>query len=133
MRRSRPSWRSRSARSSRAPSARTADWPACWPTCAAIPRRPTSAKEAPMDDAELTPDERAALARVQHVLADPAVWAEPPADLQERVVAAVADAGGGRRRWLRYAAGGVAAAVLLAVGAAVGVQLNHHDDALQYA
>jgi len=86
-----------------------------------------------MDDAELTPDERAVLARVQHVLADPAVWAEPPADLQERVVAAVADAGGGRRRWLRYAAGGVAAAVLLAVGAAVGVQLNHHDDALQYA
>jgi hypothetical protein len=75
---------------------------------------------------DLTPAERAELDRVRAALTDPATWAEPPLDLQERVVAAVAAeaAGPGRRRWLRYAVGGVAAAVLLAVGAAIGVQLN---------
>jgi hypothetical protein len=75
---------------------------------------------------DLTPEERAEIERVHGVLSDPATWAEPPLDLQERVVAAVADeaAVSGRRRWLRYAVGGVAAAVLLVVAVAVGVQLN---------
>ncbi|MGY2874049.1 hypothetical protein ACVW00_001239 [Marmoricola sp. URHA0025 HA25] len=86
-----------------------------------------------MDDAELTADELAEIERVQALLADPAMWAEPPADLQERVVAAIAEAGGGRRRWLQYAVGGVAAAVLVAAGVAVGAQLNQHDDTLQFA
>ena len=85
-----------------------------------------------MDDTDLTPEERARIADVEAVLADPALWAEPRADLQERVVAAVAeeshaDPRSGGRRWMRYAVGGIAAAVLLAVGVAVGVQLNHDD------
>jgi hypothetical protein len=92
-----------------------------------------------MEPDELTPGERAEIERVSDVLADPAVWAEPPADLQERVVAAVtgaaeADAAGpGRRRWLRYAVGGVAAAVLLAAGVAVGTQLGDDDERVQFA
>jgi hypothetical protein len=90
-----------------------------------------------MDDADLTPEERARIAEVEAVLADPALWAEPSADLQERVVAAVAaeseaESASGRRRWLPYAVGGVAAAVLLAIGVTVGVQLNH-DDRVQFA
>jgi hypothetical protein len=86
-----------------------------------------------MDESELTPAELAEIDRVHGVLADPAVWAEPPADLQERVVAAIAEAGAsGQRRWLRYAVGGVAAAVLLAVGVTVGIQANQ-DNPLQYA
>ena len=85
-----------------------------------------------MDGDDLTPKERAEIDRLRGVLADPAVWAEPPADLQERVVAAIGEARGGRSRWLRYV-GGVAAAVLLVVGAAVGVQLSQHDEPLQFA
>jgi hypothetical protein len=87
-----------------------------------------------MDDAELTPEERAEIERAHGVLADPAVWAEPPFDLQERVVAAIAaESGSGRRRWLRYAAGGVAAAVLLAIGVTVGIQATRDDDRVQFA
>ena len=87
-----------------------------------------------MSDDDLTPAERAEIDRVHGVLADPAVWAEPPLDLQERVVAAIAAEGvPGRRRWLRYAAGGVAAAVLLAIGVAVGIQATRDDDRVEYA
>jgi hypothetical protein len=90
-----------------------------------------------MDDDELTPEERAEIERVSDTLADPAVWAVPGPELQERVVAAIAeadsaDATRGPRRGVRYALAGLAAAVLLAVGVAVGVQLNQ-DDRLQYA
>ncbi len=78
-----------------------------------------------MDDSELTPAERAEIERVQGVLADPAVWAEPPPDLQEAVVAAIAEeAGAARRRRFRLAVVGVAAAALLAVGVTVTWQLN---------
>jgi len=74
-----------------------------------------------MDDSELTPAERAEIERVNDVLADPAVWAEPPPYLQEAVVAAIADeAGAGKRRRFRLAVVGIAAAVLLAVGVTVG-------------
>ena len=51
-----------------------------------------------MSDDDLTPAERAEIERVHGVLADAATWAEPPFDLQERVVAAIAEeAGAGRR------------------------------------
>ena len=47
-----------------------------------------------MDDSDLTPAERAEIERVNDVLADPAVWAEPPPYLQEAVVAAIAEEAG---------------------------------------
>jgi len=89
-----------------------------------------------MDGDDLTPAEQAEIDRISATLSDPAVWAEPPLDLQERVVAAIAaEAGGstGSRRWLRYAIGGVAAAVLLAIGVGVGIQVTRDDDQVQFA
>jgi len=87
-----------------------------------------------MSDDDLTPAERAEIERVHGVLRDAAVWAEPPLDLQERVVAAVAaEAGSGRRRWLRYATGGVAAAVILGIGVTVGIQATQDNDAVQFS
>ena len=90
-----------------------------------------------MVDDELTPEERAEIERVSDTLADPAVWAVPGPELEERVVAAIVEAGSadvtrGPRRGVRYAVVGLAAAILLAVGVAVGVQLNQ-DDPPQYA
>ncbi len=82
-----------------------------------------------MDDSDLTPGERAELERVRHVLADPAVWIEPAPDLQEAVVAAIAqEARAGRqRRRVRFAVAGAAAAVLLAAGVTVGLQANRSE------
>ena len=92
-----------------------------------------------MDGDELTPAERAEIDRIRATLADPVVWAEPGEDLQERVVAAIAaEAGarqptpGPRRRWVRYAAGGLAAAVLLAIGLTVGIRANQ-DHPVEFA
>ena len=86
-----------------------------------------------MDDSDLTPAERAEIERVNDVLADPAVWAEPPPYLQEAVVAAIAEeAGAGKRRRLRLAVVGIAAAVLLAVGVTVGVYVNR-DQPVEFA
>ena len=86
-----------------------------------------------MDDSDLTPAERAEIDRVHDVLADPAVWAEPPPYLQEAVVAAIAEeAGAGKRRRLRLAVVGIAAAVLLAVGVTVGVYVNR-DQPVEFA
>jgi hypothetical protein len=91
-----------------------------------------------MDDDDLTPEERAEIDRFARTLADPAMWAEPSPELQERVVAAIAEEAGAARastapsRRFRYALVAVAAAVLLAIGVAVGVQLTQ-DDRLQYA
>ena len=87
-----------------------------------------------MSDDDLTPAERAEIERVHGVLADPAVWAEPPLDLQERVVAAIAEeAGAGRRlRRIRYSVMAVAAAVVLAVGVTVGLQATR-DEPAQFA
>src|SRR6476620_6771516 len=137
MRRSPTSSRSRSARSSRGHSGRTAGWPASCPTC--VPDRqtrhpPTRAKEAPMSDDDLTPAERAEIERVHGVLADPAVWAEPPLDLQEHVVAAIAEEVGARRRLrrIRYSLTAVAAAAVLAAGVSVGVQATR-DEPAQFA
>jgi hypothetical protein len=82
-----------------------------------------------MSDSELTPAERAEIERVEAVLADSAVWMEPPAHLQEAVVAAIASEAGleQRRRRVRFALAGIAAAVLIAVGVTIGVQLNQAD------
>jgi hypothetical protein len=89
----------------------------------------------------LSPAERAELDELRRVLAEPAVWVEPPQHLQERVVAAIADAGpgrpsqrgaGGRRRWIPYAIVGAAAALLLAIGITV-VASGHQSRPVQYA
>jgi hypothetical protein len=87
-----------------------------------------------MSDDDLTPAERAEIERVHGVLADPAVWAEPPLDLQERVVAAIAEEAGvgRRRRRIRYALVAVAAAVVLAAGVTVGLQATR-DEPVQFA
>jgi hypothetical protein len=87
----------------------------------------------------LSPDERAEMDELRAVLADPAVWVEPKADLEERVVAAVTNKGDRRTsRAIRYAIAGGAAVVLLAVGLAIGVDRHHetrpHETRpLQYA
>ena len=82
-----------------------------------------------MDDSDLTPGERAELERVRHVLADPAVWMEPAPDLQEAVVAAIAEEAraGRQRRRIRIAVAGVAATVLLAAAVTVGLQANRAE------
>jgi len=86
------------------------------------------------DAAPLTAAERAEMDDLRGALADPAVWMEPDADLEERVVAAIADTGSHRRSWtFRYAILGGAAALLLAVGLTVGVTLHHESRPLQYA
>jgi len=87
-----------------------------------------------MSDDDLTPAERAEIERVRGVLADAAMWAEPPPDLQERVVAAIAEeSGAGRRlRRVRYSLMAVAAAVVLLAGVTVGVQVTR-DEPVQYA
>jgi hypothetical protein len=87
-----------------------------------------------MSDDDLTPTERAEIERVHGVLADPAVWAEPSPDLQERVVAAIAgEAGTGRRlRRFRNSLMVAAAAGVLAAGVAVGLQVTR-DQPVQFA
>jgi hypothetical protein len=105
--------------------------------------------------APVDPAERARLDKLRAVLADPAVWAEPQPDLQERIVGAIASAGEGRpdtardlepsastadrdnvvqlrTRWTRYAILGAAAAVLVAVGFAIGLT-NQGTEPVEYA
>lgn len=84
-----------------------------------------------MADDDLTPAERAEIERVHGVLADRSVWAEPPLDLQERVVAAIAaEAGAGRRlRRIRYSLVAAAAAVVLTAGVTVGLQATRDEPA----
>jgi hypothetical protein len=82
-----------------------------------------------MDDSDLTPAERAELERVHDVLADPALWTEPAPDLQEAVVAAIAEEAraGRRRRRIRFTVAGIAATVLLAAGVTFSLQANRAD------
>jgi hypothetical protein len=86
------------------------------------------------DGASLTPAERAEMDELRAALAHPAVWIEPDGDLEERVVAAIADTGSRRRsRTIRYDIAGAAAAVLIAVGVTIGVTTHHRSTPLQYA
>ena len=86
------------------------------------------------DGASLTPAERAETDDLRAALAHPAVWIEPHADLEERVVAAIADTGSRRRpRRIRYVVAGAAAVVLMAVGLTIGVTLHHESRPLTYA
>lgn len=68
-------------------------------------------------------------------LADPAVWAQPTAELQEQIVAAInrERAAARRSRSIRYALSAGAAALVLAVGIAVGTSSLRDDDALRYS
>jgi Anti-sigma-K factor rskA len=85
---------------------------------------------------ELTdPAQRADLDELRALLADPSVWAEPAPDLEDRIVASIgaeavpkpapppveAGAPGRPRRRLVMAAGGLAAAIALVVGLAIGL------------
>jgi hypothetical protein len=97
-----------------------------------------------LSGAPVDPEERAELEELRSVLSDPAVWAEPQPDLQESIVGVIASAGERasdttqdsepsgptadrhnvvrlRTRWTRYAVLSAAAAVLLAVGLAIGL------------
>ncbi|HEY3713257.1 MAG TPA: hypothetical protein VGL39_01925 [Jatrophihabitantaceae bacterium] len=98
--------------------------------------------------APIDPAERSELDAVRAVLNDPAVWVEPHPDLQERIVGAIAAAGNAQRvqpsndlartatpvdtagvthrrsRLIRFTILGVAAAVVLAVGLAIGLNDN---------
>ncbi|RNL79930.1 anti-sigma factor [Nocardioides marmorisolisilvae] len=87
-----------------------------------------------MNEDDLTPEEIAELERVDALLADPSLWTEPPAELQEKVVEAIAQESGRlrRRRRTRYALAAVAASVVLAVGVTVTVQ-QVHDDPVQFS
>ena len=86
------------------------------------------------DGASLTPAERAEIDDLRAALSHPAVWVEADPDLEERVVAAIAETGARHRsRTIRYALVGGAAAVLLAVGLVVGVTIHHQNPPLRYA
>lgn len=86
------------------------------------------------DTTRLGRAERDDVDRIRAALADPAVWVEPPADLQERVVAAIARTGTRRRsRVVRYAIVGVAAALLLTIGLAIGLRSSHESRPVAYA
>ena len=97
----------------------------------------------------LNPDERAELTVLADLLADPATWAEPSADLEDAVMQAVADARvagrvvvphpaappaperGRRPRWLAGVA--AAAAVVVGVGLFVAREGSHADFTSQLA
>jgi Anti-sigma-K factor rskA len=94
----------------------------------------------------------AEMAHLSRLLADPAVWAEAGVDLPGRIVNAItaaahgedpADppaasspvaAGGGRRRWRRsaYSIVAIAAAIVVALGLAVGLSGDHQHSPLRY-
>jgi len=69
-------------------------------------------------------------ADLERLLADPAVWVEPPTGLQDRIVGAISAAAppASRRRnhWLRVTLLGVAAGVLLTTGLAIGAARDGH-------
>ena len=86
------------------------------------------------DNARVGPAERAELDKLRDVLADPAVWVEPRADLQEQIVAAIADSKTQRRpRAIRYAIVGGAAAEVLAIGLAIGFKAVNGSKPVEYS
>lgn len=100
-------------------------------------------------DARVEESERAELDRVRSALNDPAVWAEPAPDLEDRIVAAISAAAREegapaaaperplatvtplRPRWVRYAVSAVAAAAVVAVALAISLSSGGHP--VQYA
>jgi hypothetical protein len=97
------------------------------------------------DGRALSPEERNELEGLRDLLADPAMWAEPGPDLEDRIVASISAEAATRagptaapKRWSRsrqrvsYALGGVAAAVAVVVVLALTV-LSGGSAALQYA
>jgi hypothetical protein len=103
-------------------------------------------------DASVDPAEREELDDVRRLLADPALWVEPPPELQERIVGAIAGSGAAdesrrqpsappgtdelaRRRAarIRYTVAGLAAAIVLAVGIGVVVTNSHGGRPVQFA
>ncbi|MFL6100297.1 MAG: anti-sigma factor [Actinomycetales bacterium] len=95
-------------------------------------------------DARIEESERAQLDRVRSALNDPAVWAEPAPDLEDRIVAAITAAAREeapvapaapvvllRPRWVRYAVSAVAAAAVVAV--ALAISLNRGGQPVQFA
>jgi hypothetical protein len=81
----------------------------------------------------LSRTEREKLDALRGALSDPSAWIEPPADLQERVVAAVSSRTPRRRRVLRYALVGTAAATVLTVGVVVGLHATTGSRPVEYA
>jgi hypothetical protein len=95
----------------------------------------------------------AELARLNRLLADPAVWAEAGIDLGDRVVGAVTAAApsarsaeppapparigvrapGRRSRGIWYSIGAAAAAVVVALGLAIGLSSDHQHGPVRYA
>ncbi len=97
------------------------------------------------DDSPVPLEERAELDDLRTLLGDPALWADPPAELEDRVVAAIAAekvaaprpiaSAPSARRALRWSVMGAAAAVVIVVGVAVafvgrGTQGEHFSLAL---
>ena len=88
----------------------------------------------------VTGTERARLDAIRTVLADPAVWERPDPQLEDHIVAAIAaEHGSGlppetrsRRRFGRVIFG-VAAALIIAAGVAVGLTRHPDDTALTYS
>jgi hypothetical protein len=101
------------------------------------------------DGQSLTAHERAELDELRGLLASPAAWAEPSADLEDRVVSAIAEQAATRRarprerrlplrlrwRWSRpaYALGGLAAAAAVAAIAVVLATNNSSPPPQQFA
>jgi hypothetical protein len=80
------------------------------------------------DDRPVPFEDRAELDELRALLGDPALWADPPAELEDRVVAAIAAervaarpvaSAPSARRSLKWGVVGAAAALLIAVGVAV--------------
>ena len=97
------------------------------------------------EDRTIPADEQAELDELRAMLGDPALWVDPPAELEDSVVAAIAaekvaaprqiTSAPSARRSLRWSVVGAAAAVLIAVGVAVtfigrGTQGEHFSLAL---
>jgi hypothetical protein len=103
------------------------------------------------EDRQLTADERAELDELRGLLGSPAAWAEPNADLEDRVVAAITEQAavrpakprerrqplGLRKRWRwsrpSYALGGLAAAAAAAAIAVVFAINNSSPPPQQFA
>jgi hypothetical protein len=86
------------------------------------------------DSVGLSRAERDQLDGLRGTLGDRATWIEPPAHLEDLVVAAVADQVTPRRsRLLRYGLVGAAAAAVLAVGLAIGLRAHDQGGTVEYA